>query len=325
MLLTLASGPPILANMEQRNIPIIYQDHHLLIVDKPAGLVVHPTYKHAEGTMWDLLLADLARQEPDGWLPPDLPDEPGWLRAPEHIRLMLREKRLARMWQEEGWLERPVLLHRLDKDTSGVLALARTGLACQHIARQFSAHSIVKTYLAVARRAAPSWTRPRTFFEIKQFHEGGESEIASQPLDCTTHRGASFLLDGPLQRDPDDRRRCIVGPDGQKAQTRVRIVAAWDDYALLEAQPVTGRTHQIRAHLAAAGYALIGDPTYAPLAEPGTPAAALARQFLHAYSLTLRDYPANQPRTFVAPLPPDLELWLRLHGPAGLAGGIALT
>src|SRR5581483_435409 len=76
--------------MEQQTIPIIYQDHHLLIVNKPAGVVTHPTYKHTDGTMWDLLLAWLAQQESDGWRPPDLPDEPGWERAPEDVRQMLR-------------------------------------------------------------------------------------------------------------------------------------------------------------------------------------------------------------------------------------------
>src|SRR5581483_12245374 len=96
--LTLVRSRPILAHMEQQSISIIYQDHHLLIVNKPAGLVMHPTYKHAGGTMWDSLLAWLARQESDGWRPPDLPDEPGWERAPEHVRQMLRERRLAKFW-----------------------------------------------------------------------------------------------------------------------------------------------------------------------------------------------------------------------------------
>src|SRR5215470_11032223 len=124
--LTLISHPSILDPMEQNTVPIIYQDHHLLIVNKPAGLVVHPTYKHAEGTVWDMLLAYVEEQESDGWSPQAMPDEPGWERAPVHIRQMLREKRLAKTLREEGWLERPILLHRLDKDTSGVLALART-------------------------------------------------------------------------------------------------------------------------------------------------------------------------------------------------------
>jgi len=301
--------------MEQSNIPIIYQNHHVLIVNKPAGLVVHPTYKHAQGTLWNMLLEDLERQGSDGWCPPDLPDEPGWERAPAHIRVMLREQRLARFWQEEGWLPRPVLLHRLDKDTSGVLALARTGLACRHIARQFNMHTIVKTYLAVVRRAAPAWAQPRAPFTVTLTRASGAAEQLTQPLDLALYQGASLMLDGPLQRDPADRRRCIVGPDGQEARTRVQVKAAWDDYALLEVQPVTGRTHQIRAHMAAAGYALVGDPTYAPLAEPGSSAAALARQFLHASSLALRDYPANCPRTFVAPLPADLADWLRVYAP----------
>jgi 23S rRNA-/tRNA-specific pseudouridylate synthase len=343
--------------MEQNRIPIIYQDHHLLIVNKPAGLVVHPTYKHTEGTLWNLLVLDLARQGSDGWSPPDLPDEPGWEYAPQEIRLMLREQRLAKTRQEEGWLERPVLLHRLDKDTSGVLALARTSLACRHIARQFNEHTIVKTYLAVARRAAPAWAQPRVPLTVtllrEQEHEeqllllfdqtgirpalviqndrhaeqlslpfdqpaSEQSEQFFQPLAFAAYQGASLLLDGPLQRDPGDRRRCIVGPDGQEARTRVHVLAAWDEYVLVAVQPVTGRTHQIRAHLAAAGYSLVGDPTYAPPAEPGSPAAALARQFLHAHSLTLRGSPVNPPRTFVAPLPADLAAWLRMYFPAGL-------
>ncbi|HEY0755731.1 MAG TPA: RluA family pseudouridine synthase [Ktedonobacteraceae bacterium] len=299
--------------MERSSIAILYQDHHLLIVDKPAGLVVHPTYKHADGTLWDLLREDLARQGSDGWSPPAIVDEPGWEHAPDDVRLMLREKRLAKIWREQGWLERPVLLHRLDKDTSGALALARTALACQHIARQFSAHTIVKRYLAVARRGSPVWALPRAPFSVVLLATG---ERLDQPLDLTSRRGATLLLDGPLQRDPAERRRCIVGPDGQVAQTRVHVLAVWDDYVLVEARPVTGRTHQIRAHMAALGYALVGDTTYALPADPASPGSQLARQFLHAASLTLRDYPTNRSRTFVSPLPPDLVAWLKAYGPA---------
>ena len=107
--LTPLANAPILGRMEQNSIPILYQDHHLLIVNKPAGLVVHPTYKHLDDTMWDALLAYLARQGSDGWRPPELPDEPEWARAPEHIRLMLRERRLEKIWREEGPLPRPAL------------------------------------------------------------------------------------------------------------------------------------------------------------------------------------------------------------------------
>src|SRR5437763_13346755 len=98
--------------MEQTTIPVIYQDHHLLIVNKPAGLVIHPTYKHADGTMWDAILEYLEKQGGDDWLPPELPDKPEWAGAPEHVRSIMREQRLERLVKEEGLLPKPCLLHR---------------------------------------------------------------------------------------------------------------------------------------------------------------------------------------------------------------------
>jgi 23S rRNA pseudouridine1911/1915/1917 synthase len=300
-------------------IPILYQDHYLLIVNKPRGLVIHPTYKHADGTMWDAILLYLEQQGRDDWQPPELPDDPQWAAAPAHIQVMLREKRRLRQWKEEGLLPRPCLLHRLDKDTSGIVALARTERSCRHLVHQFYDHSIVKRYLAVVCKGAPDWTRPRTTFTITSkigggsFGEGQEQPIALFPHD-------ELLLEGPLQRDPDERRRCIVGPDGQFALTQVNVlsVSADETFALLEVQPVTGRTHQIRAHLAALGYAIVGDQLYAPPAEPGTPQAELTRQFLHAHSLTLHRYPDNTLCTFVAPLADDLSLWLHRHLEEGI-------
>src|SRR5438552_8148475 len=274
----------------EAEIPMIYQDHHLLIVNKPAGLVIHPTYKHADGTMWDAILAYLGQQGSDDWQPPDLPDEPEWAHAPEQVQVMLRERRLERLWKEDGLLPRPCLLHRLDKDTSGVVALARTENARQYIIRQFHAHTIVKRYLAVVQRGAPDWTRPRTTFTVTR-RTGGVDEI-----DFTVLRDHDeLILDAPLQRDPADRRRCIVGDEGQTATTIVKVLAVSEGevFALLEVQPVTGRTHQIRAHLAALEHAIVGDQMYAPVAERGTPQAALPRQFLHAHSLELRRYPDN--------------------------------
>ncbi len=93
------------------------------------------------------------------------------------------------------------------------------------------------------------------------------------------------------------------------------MLAAEHGFTLLEVRPITGRTHQIRAHLAALGYAIVGDQTYAPVAEQGTPEAALARQFLHAYSLELCCYPDNDLCTFVAPLARDLMAWLECYLP----------
>ncbi|MGZ3630190.1 MAG: pseudouridine synthase, partial [Ktedonobacteraceae bacterium] len=102
-------------------VPVIYQDHHILIVNKPAGLVIHPTYKHADGTMWDVILEYLEEQGGDDWQPPELSDKPEWAGAPVQVRSNLRKQRLERLIKEEGLLSKPCLLHRLDKDTSGVV------------------------------------------------------------------------------------------------------------------------------------------------------------------------------------------------------------
>ena len=307
--------------MSNAEIAVLYQDHHTLLINKPAGIVIHPTYKHADGTLWDALLAYIERQEADNWQPPELADDPAWSQAPPAIQEMLRAKRIAQQWKEDGLLPRPCLLHRLDKDTSGVVALARTERARRYLVRQFYDHTIVKRYLAVVQRGAPAWTRPRTAFTLTLCQPYGSTIDAPLPLSLTT--GDGLILDGPLQRDPDDRRRCIVGVDGQQATTRVHVLAVEEDFALLDVRPITGRTHQIRAHLAAAGYAIVGDRMYAPPAASGTPEAALARQFLHAYSLALRLYPDNGMHTFIAPLADDLTAWLQRYCPLFWKTGLA--
>ncbi len=304
--------------MEPTALDIIYQYHYLLIVNKPAGLVIHPTYKHADGTVWDAILGYLAQQGGDDWQPPALPDDPGWERAPEQVRAMLRERRRERIWKEDGLLPRPCLLHRLDKDTSGVVALARTERSRRHLIRQFYEHSVVKRYMAVVQRGAPGWARPRAPFKVIRGQDQINAEQFCFPYDLSSPGEKEFVLDSLLQRDPRDRRRCIVGSEGQRAVTIVRALAVEGELVLLEAQPVTGRTHQIRAHLAALGYAIVGDATYALPAVAGTPGAAMRRQFLHAYSLELRRYPDNALSTFVAPLAKDLALWLERYFPVGL-------
>jgi 23S rRNA pseudouridine1911/1915/1917 synthase len=304
--------------MEQMAIPVIYQDHHLLVVNKPAGLVIHPTYRHAEGTMWDAILEYLEKQGGDGWKPFELPDKPEWAGAPEQVRVMLRKKRIERIWKEDGLLPKPCLLHRLDKDTSGVVALARTEHSRRHLVRQFHEHSIVKRYVAVVQRGAPDWSKPRAPFKIMKKQDEIHAMRFGSFIDIALNGENEFMLYGTLQRDPVDRRRCIVGPNGQQAQTIIKVMAVEGEFALLEAQPVTGRTHQIRAHLAALGYAIVGDTTYSLPAEVGSRAAALKRQFLHAYSLEFRRYPDNQSCTFVAPLAQDLRAWLEGYFPFGL-------
>jgi len=315
--------------MQYPTIPIIYQDHYLLIVNKPAGIVIHPTYKNTEGTMWEALLALLSVQADEGWQPPVLPDEPQWAKAPSAVQEMLRQQRVERLWKEDGLLVRPCLLHRLDKDTSGIVALARTENARRFIARQFHTHTITKRYLAVVQQGAPEWARPRTDLIVTRRQRAERKETSEQRVDAsslfTLNDDEELLIDGPLQRDPDDRRHSIVGPDGQIATTIVRKLASADTYMLLEVQPVTGRTHQIRAHLAALGYAIIGDQTYAPPTEDNNLQTTLKRQFLHAYSLTLLRYPDNERCTFVAPLANDLVRWMQTYFPSGLGAIDAST
>ena len=300
--------------MEVADIIVIYQDHHLLLVNKPAGLVIHPTYKHSDGTLWDALLAYTQQLGQDDWRPPEIPDKPEWAAAPAEIQVMLRNMRIARLWREEGLLPRPCLLHRLDKDTSGIVALARTERSRQHLIKQFAEHTLVKRYLAVVAQGSPDWTYPRAPLTVMQRLTDGQIQLADASFVLRGPGDAEFVLDGPLQRDPDDRRRCIVGPTGQSATTLVRVLAVEHSYTLLDVRPVTGRTHQIRAHLAALGYAIVGDQTYAIPTTTEMSAASLTRQFLHAYSLTLRRYPDNELSTFVAPLASDLQAWLEIAG-----------
>ena len=313
-LLTPLAKPPILPTMEVADIAIIYQDHHLLLVNKPAGLVIHPTYKYSDGTLWDAVLTYTQQLGQDDWRPPELPDKPEWAAAPADVQIMLRNQRIERLWKEEGLLPRPCLLHRLDKDTSGIVALARTERSRRHLIKQFEEHTLVKRYLAIVAPGSPNWTHPRAPFTVMRRLANGQTQPADTSFVLTSPGDSEFVLAGPLQRDPDDRRRCIVGPDGQSATTLVRVLAVERGYALLDVRPVTGRTHQIRAHLAALGYAIVGDQTYAlPTTGEGS-ATALTRQFLHAYSLTLRRYPDNELCTFVAPLASDLETWLESAG-----------
>ena len=307
------------------NIQVLYQDHHLLIVNKPAGIVIHPTYKHPDGTMWDALLDHLEQQGDDDWQPPVLHDKQEWANAPEHIQVMLREKQREQYCKEHGLLPRPCLLHRLDKDTSGVVALTRTGVARRHLIRQFEQHTIIKRYLAVVQRGAAEWAQPRTKFTVLRRHAGGDEISEGLPFALATLADDELLLEGPLQRDPAERRRCIVGPEGQQATTLVRLLATEGDFALLEVRPVTGRTHQIRAHLTALGYGLVGDQIYTPSATQGTPQAALGRQFLHASRLELRRYPDNTLVTFIAPLANDLMSWMEYYFPSGLGAIHATT
>lgn len=234
----------------------LYSDDDLLAINKPPALVVHPTYKHPDGTLTDAIFA----------------------------------------WCEARGEPRPWLLHRLDKDTSGVTLFARTEAARRGLARQFAQRLTHKRYLALV-----VWPD-------------------RAPLDG--------IVDAPLWRDPLDRRKVIIVPEpvGQASRTRYHALAvsrphAGRQYALILAEPETGRTHQIRAHLTSLGAPLVGDSMYLP---NGDEAALLApRVMLHAWKLTVR-WPANgERRTITAPAPVDFRTVARALGLASAVDDLA--
>lgn len=224
---------------------ILFEDGALLAVAKPSGMVTHPAYKHPDGTLAD---AVFDRQ---------------------------RRRGEARPW----------LLHRLDRETSGVVLFAKTVDARRALVKQLERRAIRKTYLAVAS-PAPS--------------------------------AAEGLIDAPLRRDPADRRRMVVALDGQSAQTRYAVLTRYADAALLCVIPLTGRTHQIRAHLAYLGAPILADATYA---GPRTVERA-PRVMLHAWRMAFRYPGTGEPFEIEAPLPADVEVTI---GRLGLAVGLPAT
>jgi 23S rRNA pseudouridine1911/1915/1917 synthase len=218
---------------------VLYEDVALLAVNKPAGLVTHPAYGHPDGTLWD---AVLARQTHMG-------------------------------------LDRPWLLHRLDRETSGVVLFAKTVEARRALVRQFERHTIQKRYLALLAGRLPS---------------------------------PAGMIDAPLARDSADRRRTIVAPEGQPSRTRFWMLASQNGATLALAEPVTGRTRQIRAHFASVGAPLLGDTLYYPEGHWGAQAAP--RAMLHAWRLGFQ-YPGTGAKlTIAAPVPLDFVDAARRYG-----------
>ena len=211
---------------------IVHRDRHLLVVDKPAPLVVHPAPGHRDGTLVNALLA----------LVPEL---------------------------ATAGTERPGIVHRLDKDTSGLMAVALTDAAHRSLARQIKERQVRKRYLALVNGVV--------------LPETGE-------------------LSGPIARHPRDRKRMAVVLHGREALTRYRTVRRFGEYTLVEVMPVTGRTHQIRVHFASIGHPLVGDRVY------GRSSPLLNRHFLHAAGLGLF-LPPHEERwcEFTAPLPEELR------------------
>ena len=227
--------PPLAApaDLVPQDIPlaVVYEDGHVVVVDKPVGLPVHPGPGHSDGTLVNALLARC----------PDIRGIGGELR--------------------------PGIVHRLDRDTSGLMVVAKTQLAHQRLTEQLKDRSMLKEYLAVA-------------------------------VGLVTP--ASGVIDAPIGRDPRHRQRMAVDAGGRVARTHYETEAEMPDHTLLRLRLETGRTHQIRVHLAYLGYPLLGDPVY------GKASVHIGRQFLHAARLGFRHPETDEWSEHRAGLPIDL-------------------
>lgn len=240
------SAPPD-PTLRGEAIPLViaYEDASMLIVDKPAGLVVHPSHGHATGTLVHALVG----------------------------RAEARGERLGSI----AGVGRPGIVHRLDKQTSGLILVAKTDAAQASLMQQFGARTIEKEYLALVRGSPPA---PRG------------------------------RIEAPVGRDPRDRQRMGVVAGGRAAVTEYTVLGAGEGYSLLALHPLTGRTHQLRAHLAYLGLPIAGDVRYGGGIGPG----GLERQFLHAARVTL-DRPLDGRRLMAwSELPADLAASLAASG-----------
>ena len=255
----LSPPAPVAATPDAQAIPfpILYEDADLLVLDKPAGLVVHPAPGNEDGTLVNALLAHCGDSLPG-----------------------------------IGGERRPGIVHRLDKDTSGVMVVAKTESALAALSAAFAARDLDRAYLALC------WGLPNP--------AAGEIEAA-------------------IGRDPRERKRMAVGTRGGKpALTRYRIIGQYQAaVALLEVRLATGRTHQIRVHLASRGHPVVGDPLYlrrvpaaARALDDATRRALLdfPRQALHAARLGFAHPRTGEPLSFHTPPPPDMQALLERLG-----------
>ncbi len=222
---------------------VVYEDPDLLIVDKPAGLVVHPSPGHRSGTLVNALLG---RGGADAW---------GGIAG----------------------VARPGIVHRLDRDTSGLLMVARNDAAQASLMSQLKARRVKKTYLALV-----------------------SGSVAA----------AVGRIEAPIGRDPRHRTRMAVVADGRPAVTGYRVRERWPGWTLLELDLVTGRTHQIRVHLEAIGHPVAGDPVYGGGRSRRGP-EGLHRLFLHSWRLELAAPSDGHLIRAEAPLPEELEVVLQ--------------
>lgn len=238
------------AEAEAQDIPlaVVFEDAHLIVIDKPAGLVVHPAAGNLDGTLVNALLHHCAGQ-------------------------------LSGI----GGVARPGIVHRIDKDTSGLLVAAKSDIAHEGLARQFADHSIVRAYRAV---------------------------VAGHPMP------PAGTVRGNIARSSTNRKKMALvedGPDGQargkRAVTHYTTLEPLRASALVECRLETGRTHQVRVHMASIGHALLGDPVYGRTPSSLRPILAelgFRRQALHAAELGFSHPVTGKSLHFVSPLPADM-------------------
>jgi 23S rRNA pseudouridine1911/1915/1917 synthase len=212
---------------------VLYEDDDLVVIDKPAGLVVHPGPGHPTGTLVHGLLG----------------------RGPG--------------WSTIGGTERPGIVHRLDRDTSGLMVVARNDEAHRELARQLQKRIMTRKYRAIV-----------------------VGEVADP----------AARIEAPIGRDPKNRQRMAVLAGGREAVTEFRRLAVAGGHSLLEVTLGTGRTHQIRVHLAYIHHPVLGDPVY------GRRSPLIARPALHAEALTLRHPRTGKTMSWQTPPPDDFEL-----------------
>jgi 23S rRNA pseudouridine1911/1915/1917 synthase len=244
--LRVAVPEPTPAHNEAQDIPltIVFEDEHLLVVDKPAGLVVHPAAGNFDGTLVNALL--------------------------HHCGGSL---------SGIGGVARPGIVHRIDKDTSGLLVVAKTDVAHEGLAKQFAAHSIDRRYLAI---------------------------VNGLP------RAAEGKVDAPLARSAANRKKIAIveGGRGKRAVTRWKRLQVLKGAALVECRLETGRTHQVRVHMASIGHPLLGDPVYGRSGKThGKILKELQfhRQALHAAELGFTHPVTKNRLSFSSPLPSDMQ------------------
>ena len=228
---TIPPAPPTPLSPEDIPLTILYDDDDLLVIDNPAGLTVHPAPGHPSHTLVNAILSHF----------PHLADI--------------------------GDSLRPGIVHRLDKDTSGVMLVAKNSSAQAKLIEQFRTHSVVKVYSVLVKG-----------------HLTPESGI----------------IEAPIGRDPGNRKRMAVVSKGKDARTEYQVVKYMRDYTLLEVRTETGRTHQIRVHLSAIGYPVVGDPVY------GLKSPYLSRQFMHACRLGFKLPSTGEYMELESELPADL-------------------